>query len=73
MIPSGAVNIFRLFIRRNKIVRNAKNRYGVLLDVEITTHFSVHTTLNIAVVMGVVSATDVSLSFFCSACTTLLS
>jgi len=53
-----------LIIRGYVIARNAKDRFGSLLCVGVTTHIALQTFLNIAVVSGLVPTTGVSLPFF---------
>ena len=53
-----------LIIRGFWIALHAKDRFGALLVVGITTHIALQTFLNIAVVSGLVPATGISLPFF---------
>ncbi len=53
-----------LIIRGFWIALHARDRFGALLVVGITTHIALQTFLNIAVVSGLVPATGISLPFF---------
>lgn len=53
-----------LIIRGFWIALHARDRFGTLLVVGITTHIALQTFLNIAVVSGLVPATGISLPFF---------
>ena len=57
--------IFALLILRGFwIALHARDRFGTLLAVGVTTHLGLQTFLNIAVVSGLVPATGISLPFF---------
>ena len=64
----GATLIMAVFavmiVRGYQIARAAKDRFGSLLAVGVTTHFAMQTFLNIAVVTGLFPTTGVSLPFF---------
>ena len=64
----GATLIMVLFaaliLRGYWIALNARDRFGSLLVVGITTLIAMQTILNIAVVTGTVPATGISLPFF---------
>ena len=53
-----------LIIRGFWIALHARDRFGALIVVGITTHIALQTFLNIAVVSGLVPATGISLPFF---------
>jgi cell division protein FtsW len=57
--------IFALLILRGFwVALHARDRFGTLLAVGVTTHLGLQTFLNIAVVSGLVPATGISLPFF---------
>ena len=57
--------LFALLILRGFwIALHARDRFGALLAVGVTTHLGLQTFLNIAVVSGLVPATGISLPFF---------
>lgn len=65
--------VFSMFIIRGyTIARSAKDRFGSLLAVGVTTHFALQTFMNVGVVSGLLPTTGVSLPFFSYGGTALL-
>ena len=65
--------VFAMFIIRGYVIaRSAKDRFGSLLAVGVTTHFALQTFMNVGVVSGLLPTTGVSLPFFSYGGTALL-